>query len=114
MNSKNSIILEGTLTTDPVFYHTKNNVPVCRFMISCEELHKHGDEYQKEVSYFNITAWERLAETCNTYLKKDMGIRVVGRLKQMRWKTVDGIEKSRVYVVADTIEFQSKKKGENQ
>ena len=114
MNSKNSIRLEGNLTAGKVFYHTKNDVLVCRFTIACEGFYKHGNEYQKEVSYFNITALGRLAETCNTYLQKDMGIRVVGRLRQTRWQTVDGIEKSRVYVVADTIEFQSKKKGENQ
>ena len=107
MNNLNSIILEGTLTTDPIFEHTKTNISVCRFTISCEEFYKHGDEYQKEVSYFNITAWERLAETCNTYLTNGRGIRVVGRLGQTRWQTANNTVKSRVYVVADHIEFKS-------
>jgi len=106
MNSLNSILLEGNLTADPILEHVKNNKSVCNFSIACNRFFKQDGEYQKEVSFFNITTWGRLAETCNTYLKKGRGVRVVGRLKQDRWKTADETGKSRVYIIGEHVEFK--------
>lgn len=106
MNSLNSILLEGNLINDPELSHTQKGTALCTFTIACNRFFKQDGEYQKEVSFFNITTWGRLAETCNTYLKKGRGVRVVGRLKQDRWKTADETGKSRVYIIGEHVEFK--------
>ena len=61
---------------------------------------------QKEVSFFEVSTWTRLAEVCGEYLKKGRGVRVVGRLKQDRWTDPDGKPHSRVSIVAEHVEFK--------
>ena len=112
MNSLNSIILEGNLVKDPVLTHISQGAPLCTFTIASIEFFKRNDEYEKEVSYFDITARDRLAEVCSEYLKKGRGVRIVGRLKQNRWNNADGTERARVYVVADHVEFKPRQKTE--
>ncbi|MBN2442218.1 MAG: single-stranded DNA-binding protein [Spirochaetales bacterium] len=106
MNSLNSILLEGNLVRDPEFTHTPKGTPICKFAIASNRFYKIEDKFQEEVSFFNVTAWAKVAERCNERLKKGKGVRVVGRLKQDRWKGNDGIAKSLVYVVADHVEFK--------
>jgi single-strand DNA-binding protein len=59
----------------------------------------------KEVS-FSSEVWSDLAETCGKNLKKGRGVRVVGRLKQDRWKDQGGKNHERVKIVAEHVEFK--------
>jgi single-strand DNA-binding protein len=114
MNNLNSILIEGNLVRDPELSYTPKGTAVCKFAVACNRSYKQDDEFQKEVSYFDVSAWMRLAEVCGEYLKKGRGVRVVGRLKQDRWTDPDGKPHSRVLIVAEHVEFkpQVKKDGE--
>ncbi len=65
------------------------------------------------MSYFDVTSWAHLAEVCSEYLKKGRGVRVVGRLKQDRWNDPEGNGRSKVYVVAEHVEFKPERKKED-
>ena len=114
MNNLNSILIEGNLVRDPELSYTPKGVAVCKFSVACNRQWKQDEEVQKEVSFFDVTTWTRLAENCGEYLKKGRGVRVVGRLKQDRWTDPDGKPHSRVLVIAEHVEFkpQMKKDGE--
>jgi single-strand DNA-binding protein len=79
---------------------------VCKFPVACNRSWKQDDDLQKEVSFFDVTTWMRLAEVCGEYLKKGRGVRVVGRLKQDRWADPDGKARSRILIVAEHVEFR--------
>jgi len=106
MNSLNSILIEGNLTHDPVLYETPKGTQVCNFSVASNRFYKQNDEQQKEVSFFDVEVWSRLAERCGEYLKKGRGVRVVGRLKQDRWKDNEGKSHSRVKIVGEHVEFR--------
>ena len=74
--------------------------------MACNRQWKQDNEVQKEVSFFDVSTWTRLAEVCGEYLKKGRGVRVVGRLKQDRWTDPDGKPHSRVEIVAEHVEFK--------
>ena len=59
---------------------------------------------QKEVSFFDVESWARLAENCGEHLLKGRGVRVVGRLKQDRWQDKEGNPRSKI--VAEHVEFK--------
>jgi single-strand DNA-binding protein len=86
---------------------------VCKFTVACSRQWKQDDEVQKEVSFFDVSTWTRLAEVCGEYLKKGWGVRVVGRLKQDRWTDPEGKPRSRVLIVADHVEFKPQLKGKD-
>jgi single-strand DNA-binding protein len=113
MNNLNSILVEGNLVRDPELSYTSKGTAVCKFTVACNRFFKQGEETQKEVSYFDVSCWTRLAEVCGEYLKKGRGVRVVGRLKQDRWTDADGKGHSRIEIVAEHVEFKPQfKKGE--
>jgi single-strand DNA-binding protein len=76
------------------------------FTVACNRAFKQDDQLQKEVSFFDVSTWTRLAEVCAEYLKKGRGVRVVGRLKQDKWTDADGKPHSRVLIVAEHVEFK--------
>ena len=106
MNSLNSILIEGNLTRDPELKSTPKGTSVCSFSVASNRFYKQDEEYQKEVSFFDVETWAKLAESCAEYLEKGRGVRVVGRLKQDRWQDQEGNPRSKVKIVAEHVEFK--------
>jgi len=106
MNNLNSILVEGNLVRDPELSYTPKGTAACKFAVATNRYFKQDDELQKEVAFFDVTTWARLAEVCGEYLKKGRGVRIVGRLAQDRWTDPEGRARSRVYIVAEHVEFK--------
>lgn len=111
-NNLNSVIMEGNLTKDPSLSLTPKGSSVCTFSVASNRYYKTDDELVSEVSYFDVEAWAKLGEICSENLRKGRGVRVVGRLKQDRWKDPNGTAHSRAKIVAEHVEFQPSRKKE--
>ena len=116
MNNLNSILIEGNLVRDPEIHTTPKGTQVCNFSLASNRFYKQDSGYEKETSFFDVESWARLAESCNSIGKKGKGVRVVGRLKQDRWNDQEGKPHSKIYIVAEHVEFRSdyKKNGTNE
>jgi single-strand DNA-binding protein len=112
MNNLNSILIEGNLVRDPTFRNTSKGTPLCTFTIGTHRFYKIDGNLEQETSYFDVETWSKLAETCRNFGRKGRGVRVVGRLKQDRWTDSDGKTKTRVFLVAEHIEFRPEAKKE--
>jgi len=110
MNNLNSILIEGNLVRDPLFRSTPKGISVCTFSLASNRFFKQESGLEKEVSFFEVETWAKLAEACNSLGKKGRGVRVVGRLKQSRWTGTDGKARSRILIIAEHVEFKSEKK----
>jgi len=112
MNNLNSILIEGTLVRDPVVRETPKRTAVCNFSIASNRYFRQDNGYEKEVSFFDVETWAKLAEVCGNKGKKGIGVRIVGRLKQDRWTGNDGKQHSKVSIVAEHVEFRPEFKKE--
>jgi single-strand DNA-binding protein len=106
MNNLNSILIEGNMVRDPQLRATPKGTSVCMFSLASNRFFKQDSGMEKEVSFFEVETWAKLAEACNNLGKKGRGVRVVGRLKQDRWTGNDGKPHSRVTIVAEHVEFR--------
>jgi single-strand DNA-binding protein len=106
MNNLNSILIEGNLVRDPLYRNTPKGTPVCTFSLASNRFFRQESGLEKEVSFFEVETWSKLADACNNFGKKGRGVRVVGRLKQDRWTGTDGKPRSRVSIVAEHVEFR--------
>lgn len=107
MNQLNSLIIEGNITRKPEEKMTPNGYKVCIIPIAVNRFYKNiKGEGVNEVSYFDIEAFGKLAETCVEKCEVGRGLRVVGRLKQNRWKNNDGKSTSKVSIIAEHIEYK--------
>jgi len=106
MNNLNSILAEGSMVRDPLLRSTPKGTAVCTFTIATCRFHRNGDGFEKEVSFFNVETWAKLAESCYQLGKKGKGVRVIGRLKQDRWQDKDGKSHEKIVIVAEHVEFR--------
>jgi single-strand DNA-binding protein len=112
MNSLNSILIEGNLVREPLFRSTAKGTPLCTFSLASNRFYRQDSRMEKEVSFFEVETWAKLAESCYSMGRKGRGVRVVGRLKQERWNDPDGKPRSRVTIVAEHVEFRPEFKKE--
>jgi single-strand DNA-binding protein len=104
MKSVNKVILLGNLTRDPELRHTENNKPVCSFGLATNRnWTMETGKKREEPEYHRIVAWEKLAETCQQYLKKGRKVYVEGRLQSHTYTGQDGIEWTGVEIVLEEL-----------
>jgi single-strand DNA-binding protein len=112
MNNLNSILIEGNMVCEPKYRTTLKGTPLCTFSMASNRSYRQDNGYEKEVSFFDVETWAKLADICNNMGRKGRGIRVVGRLKQDRWTGNDGRSHSRIAIVAEHVEFRPEFKKE--
>ena len=106
MNNLNSILIEGNLVRDPLLRSTPKGTSVCTFSLASNRFYKQDTGFEKEVSFFDVDTWGKLAEACYSKGRKGRGVRVVGRLKQDRWSDAEGKTHTKVSIVAEHVEFR--------
>ena len=106
----NYVIVAGNLTRDPVFRQTTNQTPVVNFSMASNRRYKDSsNQWQEDVCYIGIVAWNKLAESCRERLKKGSAILVDGELQSRSWKTDEGNNRSIVEIKARRIQFLNKR-----
>ena len=109
MNQLNSLIIEGNVTRAPVLREPAEGFKVCNIPLAVNRFYKNAKgEGVNEVSYFEVETYGKMAEFCIKNCDKGRGLRVVGRLKQNRWKSADGKPGSRISIIAEHIEFKKR------
>ena len=109
MASYNKVILMGNLTRDPELKYLPSGMAVSNLGLAVNRVwtDRESGEKKEEASFIDLEAWGRTAETMNEYLKKGSPAFVEGRLRQQRWETDDGQNRSRLVVVVERFQFVS-------
>ena len=66
----NKITVIGNLGRDPEMRYTPSGQTVTSFSVASSRRYTTNGEQREETEWFNVSAWGRLAETCNQYLTK--------------------------------------------
>src|SRR5690242_21756204 len=98
----NRIFLIGNLGRDPDMSYTPSGRAWTKFTLAVNRVqrNKESGELQKETDWFNIVAWDRLAETRNTYLRKGSKVFIEGRMQSRQYTDKDGIKRTAWDVIA--------------
>ena len=104
MASFNKVMLMGNLTRDPELRYTSNGSAVTSFGLAVNRKFKQGDEWKDDVCFVDITVWGKQGENCAEFLSKGRPAFVEGRLQYSTWES-DGQKKSKLEVVANTVQF---------
>jgi single-strand DNA-binding protein len=111
----NYVIIAGNLTKDPVYRTTTNNTSVVNFTIASNRKFKDSsNQWQEDVCYVGIVAWNKLAESCKDRLKKGSAVLVDGELQSRTWKNDDGNTRNIVEIKARRIQFLNRKLKNNE
>lgn len=109
----NKVILIGRLTKDVELRYTQtNNTAVASFSLAVNrKFVKPGEE--RQVDFFNIIAWNKLAENISKYLFKGNQVAISGRLETRSWDDPNGQKHYVTEVIAEEIDFIGNKNKQN-
>jgi single-stranded DNA-binding protein len=106
MHDLNSVLLEGTLTNDPVLSRDKNGVPHCLLIITSERYRKREDGMEKRALATYVDTKSKLAEQCMQHCHQGSKIRVVGSLQMLRGKDAEGRDIAQIGIDAEHLEVR--------
>jgi single-strand DNA-binding protein len=96
----NKVMLTGRLGKDVELRVTPNGRSVATFSVASSRNIREGDAWKEQTEWFRVVAWEKLAETCSTYLHKGSHVFIEGRLQTREYTDKDGIKKYSTEVIA--------------
>lgn len=97
----NKCFLAGNLTRDVSMSYLPSNMAIAEFSIAVNRKYKD----KEEVSFFDVVAFSKTAETINQYFAKGKPIFIKGRIKQERFKGKDGNNRSKIKIIVDSFQF---------
>jgi single-strand DNA-binding protein len=90
----------GHLTRDPELVTTSGGTEICLMRIAVKRAARDGT-----AGYFDVKAFGDRGVACAGYLKSGREVALEGRLRFEEFETKGGDYASRVYIVADAVEF---------
>jgi single-strand DNA-binding protein len=107
MASFNKVILMGNLTRDPELRYTPKGTAITRIGMAVNRVWKtETGEQREEVTFVDVDAFGKTAETIAQYLKKGSPILVEGRLRLHTWEDKQTQQKqSKLRVDLETFKF---------
>ena len=101
----NSVTLVGNCTRDPELRFTSSGQAVATFGLAVNRRwqNRQTNEWEEQVSFFDVTVWQQMAENVAESVTKGTRVVVFGRLEQRSWETQDGDKRSKTEVVADEV-----------
>lgn len=108
MNGFNKVILAGNLTRDPELRYTPSGTAIAKFGLAINRKWKDAQsgEMKEEVTFIDVDAFGKTAETIGNFLKKGRPILIEGRLKLDQWDDKQTQQKrSRLGVVLESFNF---------
>ena len=99
----------GNLTKKPEMIESQN---FARLVVAVNDTYTKKDG-TKEVNFFNVIVWNKLAENCVKFLDKGSKVAVAGKTRNRNYEAKDGSTKFISEIVASEIEFLNTKKQDN-
>ena len=116
----NKVFLMGRLTRDPEVRYTQtrngDQMAIGRFSIAVDRrfAKRSGDPNEATADFFNCTAFGKLGEFVEKYLKQGIKIVVSGRIQNDNYTNKNGEKVYSVQIMCEEIEFAESKSASQQ
>jgi single-strand DNA-binding protein len=108
--SLNKVMIIGNVGRDPEMRYTPDGKPQAKFSVAVSRVWTNQEgERKEETEWFNVVAWDKLAEICGNYITKGLKVYVEGRLQTRTWEGQDGQKHKSVDLVARDVVFMTPK-----
>jgi single-strand DNA-binding protein len=114
MPNLNKVMLMGNLTRDPEIKYTPKGTAIAQIGLAVNRVFTLPDsgEKREEVTFVDVEAYGKQAETIGEYCKKGRPIYIEGRLKLDTWDDKQsGQKRSKMKVVLESFQFLGSREG---
>ena len=108
--SFNRMTVVGNLGRDPETRYLPSGDQVCDFSVATSDRWRAKDgQMQEHTTWFRVSAFGKLAETCSQYLHKGSYVYVEGTLSQREWTDRDGASRTSLEIRARDMRMLDKR-----
>ena len=101
MPNFNHCTVMGHLARNPELKYTQSGSPICEMTIAVSRKSKD----REDVCFIDVVVWGKAGESCQKYLTKGKCAMVDGYLKQDTWTDNNGNRRSKIRIVAESVQF---------
>jgi single-strand DNA-binding protein len=102
----NRVTIVGRLTRDPELRHLPSGTPVLQMGVAVNGRQKDDmGNWTDKPNFFDVKVFGNQAEMLSQHLSKGRRIGVDGRLDWSSWEAQDGSKRSKVEIVAQSVQF---------
>ena len=119
--SYHTLIIVGRLGADPEMRYLPDGTAVANFSVATDRAYKNANGEQKKITtWFRVSVWGKMAESCNQYLSKGSMVLIEGVLNPGEnghpkvWTSQTGTTGANYEVFAQTVRFLSTQKKESE
>ena len=108
MANYNKVILIGNLTRDPELRYTPKGLAIAKIGVAVKRSWRDANsgELKEEVTFVDVDAFGKQAETLGQYMKKGRPLLIEGRLRLDTWEDKQTNQKrSKLGVVLESFQF---------
>jgi single-strand DNA-binding protein len=99
----NKFMLIGRLVKDPELRHSANGTPIANMRIATDT--DHAGNKVKRTEWHTVVVFNRPAENCQNYLKKDSLVWVEGSIEILKWQDPQGQDRYAREIKASRVVF---------
>lgn len=102
----NRVTIVGRLTRDPELKHLPSGSPVLEMGVAVNGRQQDGSgNWVDKPNFFDVKVFGNQAEFLSQYLSKGRRVGIDGRLDWRSWEAQDGTKRSKVDIVAQSVQF---------
>ena len=110
MSSINHVTISGNIGGEPQQRSTQNGSIVLQFNVAVNERIKDpSGQWTDRANWGTRVMFGNRANATAQYLHKGTKVAISGKLRESRWQTQDGQNRSRLEIIVDEIEFMQPK-----
>lgn len=104
----NVIAIMGRLVRDPELRQTTTGKTVASFRIACDRGRRDANG-QTQADFFDVTAWDKIAEFVAKYFAKGSLIAIDGRLQSRNYQDKNGNNRTAIEILVNNVHFAGAK-----
>ena len=99
-------VIVGNVGREPEMRYTASGTAVTNFSVAVNRRFKDKNgQMQERTKWFRVTAWDKLAETCNQYLTKGRQVLVTGEVVASAYTNQAGEPAASLELTARDVKF---------
>lgn len=106
-------IIIGNVGKNPETRETQNGNVVCNFSVAVTEKWQQNGERKEKTTWYRISCWGKLAETCQQYVHKGMKVAVKGTVEARGYTNNAGEVAASLELTAREVIFLGSKEDGN-
>jgi single-strand DNA-binding protein len=103
----NKIIITGNVVHTPEMRTTPGGKNCCNFSVAVRRKFRNQETKEYETDFFDVVAWDNLANVCSLYIEKGKKVLVSGEMRSRDYTDKNGVKKRAWTINAVDVEFLS-------